>query len=66
MGNMNYNKEAILAKVALFEERLVLIESSPFHQEEVAELKAEILKAKIIDLQHTVKGIIKVLRNEQA
>ena len=61
MGSMKYNKKEILAKVALFEERLILIESSPFHQEEVAELKAE-----IIDLQQTVKIIIGVLANEQA
>ena len=58
---MNYTKKEILAKVALFEERLTVIENSQFHKEEVAELKAAIL-----DLQQTVKIIIQELNNEQA
>ena len=58
---MKHTKEVILAKVALFEERLTAIENSQFHKEEVAELKAE-----IIDLQQTVKIIIQALANEQA
>ena len=58
---MNYTKKEILAKVALFEERLTVIENSQFHKEEVAELKAE-----IVDLQQMVKIIIQALANEQA